>query len=81
MSKTTKTPYRNKVALELLHQILDHGCTRSLLFGDTANIWEDIELRIFPETFCTSCQNYSMNKKVRSKNPLKSKAPFKLLFF
>ena len=45
--------------------------------GDTANVWKDIELRIYPDPFCTSCQIYSTNKKARYKNPLTSKAPFK----
>ena len=44
---------------------------------DTANVWEDIELRIDPEPFPTSCQVSSMNKKARSKIPLKPKSPFK----
>ena len=64
----------------ILHQRLGHRSTRSLLAGDTANIWEDVELRIDPEPFYTSCQISSMNKKYRYKIPLKSKAPFKWVF-
>ena len=75
-----KNPARNKIALELLHQILGHRSTRSLLAGDTANVWEDVELRIDPDPFCTSCQISSMNKKAGSKIPLKPKAPFKWVF-
>ena len=45
--------------------------------GDTANIWEDIELKIYPDPFCTLCQIYSMNKKAMSKNTLNTKTPFK----
>ena len=45
--------------------------------GDTANVWEDVDLRIDPDPFCTSCQISSMNKKAGSKIPLKPKAPFK----
>ena len=77
MSKTKKLPYRKKIALELLHQRLGHISTRSLSAGDTANIWENIELRIDPDTFCTSCKIHSMNKKARYKNPLNPKAPLK----
>ena len=33
-----------------------------------------------PDTFGTSCQVYSVNKKARSKNPLKPKAPFQWVF-
>ena len=69
MSKTKKLPDRKKIALELLHQRLGHRSTRSLLAGDTDNVWEGIELRIDPDPFCTSCQISSMNKKDRSKIP------------
>ena len=79
-SKKKKLPARKKTALELLYQILGHRYTRSLLAGDTANVWEDVELRIDPDPFCTSCQISSMNKKARSKIPLKPKAPFKWVF-
>ena len=38
MSKKNKFPARNKIALELLHQILGNRYTISLLAGDTANV-------------------------------------------
>ena len=63
-----------------MHQRLGHRSTISLIAGDTANVWEDVELRIYPDTFCTSCKISSMNKKARSKLPLKPKAPFKWVF-
>ena len=44
---------------------------------DTENVWQDIELTIYPDPFFTSCQIYSMKKKAGSKNLLKQKAPFK----
>ena len=77
MSKKNKLPARKKIALEWPHQILGNRSTRSLLAGDTANIWKDVELKIYPDPFCTSCQISSMNKNSRSKIPLKPKAPFK----
>ena len=80
MSKEIKLPARKKIDLELLHQRLGHRSTRSLLDGDTANVWEDVEIRIYPDPFFTSCKIYSMNKKARSKIPLKPKAPFKWVF-
>ena len=80
MEKSKKNPARKKIALELLHQILGHRSTRSLIAGDTANVWEDVELIIHPDPFCTSCKISSMNKKARSKIPLKPKAPFKWVF-
>ena len=51
----TQSP-RKKFSLQLLHQRLGQGFKRSLLDEDTANIWQDIELRIDPEPFYTSCQ-------------------------
>ena len=80
MSKNNKSPARNKIVLELLHQRLGHRYTRSLLAGDTDNVWEDIEIKIDPCSFCKSCQNSSINKKDRSGISLKPKAPFKLVF-
>ena len=72
-----RNPKRNKIALELMHQRLGHRSTRSLMAVDTANVWEDAELKIDADHFCTSCKISSMNKKARSKLPLRPKAPFK----
>ena len=80
MSKKNKFPARKKIVLVLLHQRLWHRSTRSLLAGDTVNVWEDVELRIYPDPFCTSSQFFSINKKARYKIPLKPKAPFKWVF-
>ena len=51
MEKSKKNPARKKITLELLHQRLGHRSTRSLIAGDTANVWEDVELRIDPDPF------------------------------
>ena len=64
MSKKNKYPTRKKIGLELIHQRLGHRSTKSLLAGDTANVWEDVELRIYPDTFCTSCKISSMEKRL-----------------
>ena len=77
MSKTNKLSRRKKFSLELLNHRLGHRSTRSFLDGNTDNFWEDIEVRIYPGPFCTSCQIYSMDKKARSKNPINPKPPFK----
>ena len=77
MSKKNKLPARKKFSLELLHQRLGQRSTRSLLDGYTANVWEDIYLRIYPDPFCTSCQMSSMNKKAGSKITMKPKSPLK----
>ena len=63
MSKKNKLPARKKIALELLHHILGHRFTRLLLARDTENVLEDVEIRIYPDPFCTSCQ-ISLMKKV-----------------
>ena len=76
-SKKYKLPAREKIALELLHQRLRHRSTISLLAGDTANNWDDVQLRIDPDPFCTSYQISSINRKARFKIPLKPKAFFK----
>ena len=73
-------PTRKIIALELLHQILGHRPTRILLAGNAANVWEYVELRIYPDPFCTSCQISSMKKKAMSKIPPNPKAPFKWVF-
>ena len=48
MEKSKKNPARKKIALEFLHHRLGHRCTRSLIAGDTANVWEYLELIIDP---------------------------------
>ena len=63
-----------------MHHRLGHRSTRSLMDGDTANVWEDAELKIDADHFCTSCKISSMNKKARSKVPLNPKSPFKWVF-
>ena len=47
---------------------------------DTRNVWQDIEISIDPDPFCTSCQISTINKKAVSKTPLKSKIPFEWVF-
>ena len=44
-------PKRKKIALELMHQRLGHRSTRSLIAGDTANVWEDAELKLDTDHF------------------------------
>ena len=74
-----KSP-KKKVYFELLHQRSEHRSTGSLLAGDTANICQDIELRVDPDPLFTSCQICTINKKAISNTPLKPKAPFKWMF-
>ena len=70
MSKSKKIAPRKKVAFELLQHRLGHISTRSFMAVDAANVWKDIELRIDPDHFCTSCQISSIKKKTRSQTPL-----------
>ena len=79
-SKPQKKIPKKKVFLELLHQRLGHRSTRSLLAGDTTNIWQYIQHRVDTDPFCTSCQISTINKKARSKQSLKSETSFKWLF-
>ena len=51
MSRTKKLPSGKKIALELLHQRLGRRSTRLFLAWDTDNVWEDIEIRIYPDPF------------------------------
>ena len=80
ISKSNKIAPRKKFALGLLHHILGHIYTISLMYDYTKNVWKDIELRIYPDSFGASCQIYSMNKKARSKNILKPKAYLKWVY-
>ena len=43
ISKSKKLATRKKVALELLLHRLGQRFTRSLMAGDTVNVWENIE--------------------------------------
>ena len=80
MSKSKKIEPRKKISLKLFHHRLRHRYTISLLAGDTADFFQDIEIRIDPKPLFTSCQISLMNKKARSKNPLKPKERFKWVF-
>ena len=74
ISITKKLSAIKKIALKLLHHRLCYRYTRSLLAGDTSKVWEDIEIRINPDPFFSSCKLSSMNKNVRSKNTLNTKS-------
>ena len=51
MSKSKKIATRREIDLELLQNILGHRSTRSLMSGETANVWKDIGLRIDTQSF------------------------------
>ena len=53
-AKSKKIAPRKKVALVLLHHGLGQRSTRSLMAGDTENVWKDIELGIDTDPFLTS---------------------------
>ena len=79
-SKSQKQILKNKVSLGLFHQRLGHRSTRSLLDGDTENIWQNIEITVDPKYFCTSCQIFTTNKKSGSEAPMKPNTPFEWVF-
>ena len=79
-SKSQKQIPKKIVPLELLHQRLGHRYTSSLMTGDTAIFWQDIELRVDPDPFFTSFQISTINKKARSKTAVKSNTTFKWVF-
>ena len=78
--KNKEITIQKENCFRIFHQRLGHISTISLLAGDTANVWEDIQLMIYQDHFYTSCQIFFMNKKYRSKNPLNPKVPFKWVF-
>ena len=47
----------------------------SLLSWDTANVWDNSELRIDPDPSFTSCHMFPMKEHSSYENPLKPKAP------
>ena len=51
--KSKKVEPKNKSALELLHNILRKRSTGSFMAGGTANVWQDIEVRINTDPFFT----------------------------
>ena len=63
-----------------MHHILGHRSTRSLMNEDTANLWNDIEPRIYPDPFFTSCQLSSMNKKGWIQKYIETKGTFQVGF-
>ena len=79
-SKNHKSKFLKIYIFELLNQRLGHRSKRSLLDVDTENVWQNIELRVDPDPFCTSFQISIINKKARSSKPLKSKTSFKWVF-
>ena len=79
-SKAQKKIPKRKVFLELLYQRLGHRSKRSLLDGDIECFGQDIELRVYPDPFYIPCQISTINKRSRSKTPLKSNTYFKWLF-
>ena len=54
--KVKKKNPKRIVSLEFLHQSLGHKYRISLLAEDTANVWQDIDLIIYPERLFTSYQ-------------------------
>ena len=47
---------------------------------DNSTVWKYINLRIYPDSFYTSCQISSINKRSKSKTPLNPRTPFRWVF-
>ena len=78
-SKSQKLIPKKKASLEFLHQILGYKYTKSILDGYTANAWQDIDIRVDPDPFCTSCPIFTINK-VLIKDTFESKYTFQVGF-
>ena len=63
-----------------MYHKLGHRSTRSLLDGYNVTFWKKIELRLDPDQFFISCHISTINKKARSKTPLKAKKYLKWIF-
>ena len=63
-SKSQKKFPKKKVSLKLLCQRLRHIFTRSLLVRYAVNVWQGIEIRVDPDPFITSCQIYTIDKRL-----------------
>ena len=79
--KSKKLAPRNKFALKLFHHRLGHISTRSLMAGDTANIWKGVGIRIHIEPFFTPCQISSVNKKNWVQKSIETRGTFQVGFY
>ena len=61
-SKSQKKIPINKVSLEILQQRLGHRPARTILAGNTANIWQYFDIRVDPDPLFTSCHISTINK-------------------
>ena len=48
-SKSTEKISKKTVSLEILYQRLGHISTESVQARDTTNVWQDIDIRIYPD--------------------------------
>ena len=79
-SKPKTTIPISRTSLELHHQRLGHRPTRSIVDGDTASIWQNIEIGLDPDHLFTSRKISTINKKPISNTPVNTKTPFKWVF-
>ena len=79
-SKPQKRIPKKKISMKLLRQKLLYSSKRSLLDGDTVNVWKQIYLRVDLDPFCKSCHISTINKKPIFKTPQNPKTPFKWVF-
>jgi hypothetical protein len=60
---------KKRLSLELLHTRLGHRKCRTLLAASEHNLWEDVTIRMSPETGCLSCGVATIRSTACSKEP------------
>ena len=75
-----RTTPRTQVSLDLLHTRLGHRSKRSLLAADTADMWKNVEVKLSPDLFCTSCKIATITKRNQSKVPIGVEKPLATVF-
>lgn len=63
------TNNKKRLSLELLHKRLGHRKCRTLLAASEHNLWEDVTVRMSPETGCLSCGISTIRSTGRNKEP------------
>ncbi len=63
------TTNKKQLSIELLHTRLGHRKCRTLLAASEHNLWEDVTIRMSPETGCLSCGIATIRSTARNKEP------------
>ncbi len=63
------TTNKKRLSLELLHTRLGHRKCRTLLAASEHNLWEDVTIRMSPETGCLGCGIATIRSTAHNKEP------------